>query len=79
MMKIASHDHAETNIRVNEVYLGARVDYDSVAEKEGSIPSSEFGKVYEGILGREEVRGCRVSVTGKGDLGDLRFEKLLKG
>ena len=77
MMKIASKELEKTNVRVNETSLGARVDYDAVAEKAGSMKASEFAKVYEQILARPEISASRVSVVGKEDLEDLKVRKLL--
>ncbi|KAK4506121.1 hypothetical protein PRZ48_004086 [Zasmidium cellare] len=70
-------ENAQTNIRFNEVCLKYRVDYDSVSEGRTagqSIKASEFARVYEGVLERREVDGCRVVVEGKGDVEVLRFE-----
>lgn len=78
MMKVAAKENEKTDIRVNEVYLNVRIDYDAVAEKEsGSMKASEFGKVYEQILASPEVKGCRVSVKANEDVEELKFEKLL--
>lgn len=76
-MNAAVLENAQTNIRVNEVYLKYRVDYDDVAETRTvgtSIMASEFARVYEGILGREEIHGARVVVEGMGDVEELRLE-----
>jgi len=77
MMKIASKELEMTNVRVNEAYLSARVDYDAVAEKSGSIKASEFAKVYEQILTQPEISASRVSVAGREDLENLKVRKLL--
>ena len=73
MMKVASKETEKTNVRVNEVYLNARVDYDEVAEKQGTMKASDFGKVYEQILARPELKGCRVSVKGEEDVEELKW------
>ena len=75
LLTTASNETAKTNVRVNEIYLNARVDYDAVAEKSGSMKSSEFGRVYEEILGREEIKGCRISVFGHDDVETLKYQK----
>lgn len=78
MMKIASKENEKTNVRVNEIYLNLRVDYDSVAEKSGSVKASDFGKVYEQILEKTDIAGSRVLVTERKAMEDLKVEKLLK-
>lgn len=78
MLKVASKENDKTNVRVNEIYLSARVDYDSVAEgKKGSIQASDFAKAYQGILEREDLKGARVTVHGKKDLEELKIAKLV--
>ena len=77
MANVACRDNAETNVRFNEVYLACRVEVDSVAVKTGSMKASDFSRVYEEILSRPEVRGCRVSVHGPQDLNDLKYKKKL--
>ena len=71
----ASRDLEETDVRFNELFLSARVEYDSDAEKHGLMKASDFARAYEQILARPEVKGCRVSVYGHEDLGDLKFKK----
>lgn len=78
MLKVATQENKKTNVRVNEIYLSARVDYDSVAEKSGSMKASDFGKVYEKILAKPEITGSRVSVYGQKDTEELKVAKLLK-
>lgn len=78
MMKIASKENEKTNVRVNEIYLNLRVDYDSVAEKSGSVKASDFGKVYEQILDKPDIAGSRVLVAERKGIDDLKVEKLLK-
>jgi hypothetical protein len=66
---------ANTNIRFNEIYLGRRVQVDSVAEQAGSTKSSKFGRVYTNILSRVEVKSCRVRVENEEDVDVLRLER----
>lgn len=77
MMKIASKENEKTNVRVNEIYLNLRVDYDSVAEKNGTVKASDFGKVYEQVLAKPEIDGSRVSVTDRDAIKDPKVDKLL--
>jgi hypothetical protein len=77
MANVACRDNAETNVRFNEVYLAFRVEVDPVAVKTGSMKASDFSRVYEEILSRPEIRGCRVSVYGRQDLNDLKYKKKL--
>ncbi|KAF1919859.1 hypothetical protein BDU57DRAFT_546436 [Ampelomyces quisqualis] len=64
-----------TNVRFNEIYLGRRVQVDSVAEQAGSTKSSTFGRVYTNILARLEVKSCRVRVEHEMDVDQLRLER----
>ena len=73
----AARENERTNIRINEAYLNARVDFDSVAEENGTMKASEYAECYEQILERKDVRGRRVTVAGKRDLGELRSEDLI--
>lgn len=77
MANVACRENAETNVRFNEVYLNRRVEYDSAAVKTGAMTASDFSRVYEQILSRPEIRGCRVSVHGPHDLDDLKYKKKL--
>jgi hypothetical protein len=79
MANVACRENAKTNIRFNEHYLAARVDYDSVAEEagDGRMKASELAKSYEGILANEDINACRVSVMGRGDLEQLKYKKKL--
>lgn len=77
MANVACRDNAETNVRFNEIYLACRVEVDSVAAETGSMKASDFSRVYEQILSRPEIRGCRVSVYGPHDLDDLKYKKKL--
>ena len=79
MINCACNENAKTNIRVNEAYLAARVEYDSEAEKNGTMKASEYAKVYEQILARPEIDGCAVIVMGKDDVEKLNFKKKLVG
>lgn len=76
MALAAARENADTNIRFNEVYLAARVEVDSDAERSGAIKSSEFASVYEEILSRRQIKGCRVSIYGKDDLVELKYKKV---
>jgi hypothetical protein len=76
LANVACRDNAtKTNVRFNEIYLACRVEVDSVAARTGSMKASDFSRVYEGILSKPEIRGCRVSVYGTGDLDDLKYKK----
>ncbi|KIX06340.1 uncharacterized protein Z518_04316 [Rhinocladiella mackenziei CBS 650.93] len=77
MANAACLENATTNIRFNEVYLCYRVDFDTVCERLGGnrIKSSDFARVYEGILANKDISGCRVSVYGPQDLDNLKYEK----
>lgn len=75
MVPAAIREVANTNIRFNEVFLATRVEFDSVAEETGNAKASDFAQVYEGILKRPEIGGCRVSVFHKDDFDDLKYEK----
>ena len=80
MANAACRENAKTNLRFNEVYLNYRVDYDAVVEEKGEenrMKVSDFAKVYEGILTRPEIDGCRVSVLGPQDVKELKFRKKL--
>ncbi|KAK5163344.1 uncharacterized protein LTR77_010717 [Saxophila tyrrhenica] len=68
-----------SQLRINEARLNIRVEVDAEAEKHGVMKASEYAKVYEGILEREEIEGSRVVVEGPGDVHELRAEKKLKG
>ena len=76
MMNAAATETEKTNIRVNEIYLSARVDYDEVADERGSMKASKFGQVYEQILAKADLKGFRVQVFGKEDVEKLRYSKL---
>jgi hypothetical protein len=75
MANTASKENADTNVRFNEIYLAFRVEVDENAEKHGVTKASDFARVYEGVLEREEIRSSRVSVYDEGDISDLKFEK----
>jgi hypothetical protein len=78
LINVAIRENAKTNVRANEIYLAARVDYDANV-KEGGMKASEFGKVYEGLLADDRIRGSRVSVRGHADLTDLKWKPKLQG
>ncbi|CAN9407633.1 unnamed protein product [Alternaria sp. RS040] len=71
----AAHENEKTNVRFNEVYLCFRVEVDEQAEKHGVTCASEFAKVYENLLGDEEVRGARVTVREVVDIGRLVWQR----
>ncbi|KAJ6194103.1 hypothetical protein J3E72DRAFT_271545 [Bipolaris maydis] len=66
---------AGTNVRFNEIYLGRRVQVDSVAEQAGSTKSSTFGRVCTNILGRADIKSCRVRVENEADVDELKLER----
>ena len=76
MIKAINNEDARHGIRINEVYLSCRVDYDAVAKKSGVMPSSEFGRVYEAILARPEIKSSRVVVRGQADVEKIKYEPL---
>lgn len=76
MMNTAATENEKTNIRVNEIYLVFRVDYDEVAEKSGSVKASEFGKSYEKVLTTQDLDGCRLHFSSPEDLEHIRYAKL---
>ncbi|KAF2809386.1 putative short-chain dehydrogenases/reductase [Mytilinidion resinicola] len=78
MASAAARENVETNIRFNEVYLACRVEVDESAEKTGAMRASRFADHYETVLSRPEIRGCRISVFGDGDLRELRCETKIK-
>ncbi|KAK5127842.1 hypothetical protein LTR85_004959 [Meristemomyces frigidus] len=75
MANVGCRDNADTNVRFNEVYLACRVEVDSSAKKTGAMKASDFAPVYEVILSKPEIKGCRISVHGPADLKDLKVKK----
>jgi len=81
----AELENRDTNVRFNEVYLAFLVNVDEEAVKEdaaknGVVKASDFARVYEGLLARDEIRGARVLLFGPDDIGTLRWEsKAWKG
>ena len=81
----AELENRETNVRFNEVYLAflVTVDEEAVtgeAAKNGAVKASDFARVFECLLAREEIRGARVLLFGPDDIGTLRWEgKAWKG
>lgn len=75
MANAACHDNTFTNVRFNEIYIGTRVVVDKLASESGTMKSSEFAQVYEGILSRTELRGSRINVFGYDDICNLKFTK----
>jgi hypothetical protein len=80
MINAAIAENEKTNIRVNEMYLNARVEYDSSAEKKGGsiVKASEYAKSYADILERKDIDGCRVTVLSKADLEKPNLQKKLE-
>ena len=77
LANVACLDNADTNVRFNEVYLGLFVMAGAEAERFGVMKSEEFAVVYEKILARLDIKGCRVMVCKKEDLTELSFRKKL--
>lgn len=75
MIIAACRDNWKTNVRVNEVLLGFRVEVDEAAKEHGVYTSTEFGKVYEEILARPEIRSSRIRVEKVEDLTKLRYAR----
>ncbi|KAK3385720.1 hypothetical protein B0H63DRAFT_187073 [Podospora didyma] len=75
MCTAASRETAETNVRFNEVYLAFRVEVDEDALQHGVTTASEFAKVYQGILGRGDIKSSRLKVLGTEDIEALKFDK----
>ena len=77
MANVACRDNAETNIRFNEVYLALRVEVDSIAIQHGTMKASDFSIVYGKIFSHPETKGCRISVHGREDLENQKYNKEL--
>lgn len=75
MATAACRDLANTNVRFNEVYLAQRVEVDAVAEQHGTMKASIFSRVYEKILAKPEVKGCRIRVANEDDVNNLKCEQ----
>ena len=79
MVNVACLDNADTNIRVNEIYLGFFVMADeAAADQYGVMKSTEFAIAYEKILARPYIKGCRLMVCQPKDLTELRVVKKLQ-
>jgi hypothetical protein len=78
MAMAACRETMGTNVRFNEVYLNARVEVDSMAAQTGMIKASDFAELYQRLLARPDIIGCRVTVNGPEDFKDLRFETKVK-
>lgn len=74
MATAACRDNETTNVRFNEVYLAMRVEVDADAEKSGMHKASDFAENYVQLLGREDVRSCRVHVLKREDFERLSFK-----
>lgn len=75
----AELENRETNLRFNEMYLAflVIVDEDAVKEpaaKMGAVKASDFARVYEGVLARDEIKGSRILLYGPNDIDTLRWE-----
>lgn len=75
----AELENRDTNVRFNEMYLAFAVAVDEEAVKEegvkkGAVKASDFARVYEGILARDEIKGAKVLLFGPDDINKLRWE-----
>lgn len=70
----AARETARTNVRFNEVYLACLVKVDAEAIASSTMKSSDFSKSYKHILGRDDIKGCRVFVYDEQDLQIVRYE-----
>jgi len=78
LVNVACLENADTNVRVNEIYLGMFVMADAAAAKQyGVMQSSDFAVTYEKILARPDIKGCRMIVCQPEDLKDLKTKKKL--
>lgn len=70
MVTAAARELKDTNVRVNEAFLNARVEYDEDAETKGGnvMKASDYGKLYAEILEKQDLDGYRISVLGPKDL-----------
>ncbi|KAL1591769.1 hypothetical protein SLS60_011768 [Paraconiothyrium brasiliense] len=75
MVIAACRDNWKSNVRVNEVLLGFRVEVDEAAKEHGVSSATEFSKVYEEILARPEIRSSRIRVDEVEDLTKLRYAR----
>jgi hypothetical protein len=51
------------------------VEHDEDAKAHGVTSSSEFGRVYEQLLKREDIKSTRVTVETPQDIATLKFAK----
>jgi hypothetical protein len=71
-----ARENIETNVRFNEIYLAFRVEVDEIAvQHPGVVKASEFGKVYETLLGKPEVRSSRVWVNTPEDIRGFKYTR----
>lgn len=76
----AELENRDTNVRFNEMYLAFAVTVDEEAAESGSVKASDFARVYEGVLAREEIKGAKILLFGPQDIETLRWEsKMWKG
>ncbi|KAI6778632.1 nad(p)-binding protein [Emericellopsis cladophorae] len=71
----AARENLDKSVRVNEVYLGFRVEVDEDAAQHGVVSSTEFGAVFEQLLDRSDIRSARVQVTTPEDMRVLRHAR----
>ncbi|PQK11501.1 hypothetical protein BB8028_0003g01260 [Beauveria bassiana] len=77
---VMTFENLKTNVRVNEIHLSHIVTYDSEIEEKGAAvgsKASEFARVYEEILRREDIKASRISVADDSDIYELRIEDKL--
>lgn len=75
MCNAANHALRDTNVRFNELYLALRVEFDSVAETNKTVKSSDFARAYEKILSESNLKSCRVRVDRLEDLAEPKVEQ----
>jgi hypothetical protein len=75
MIIAGCRDNWKSNVRFNEILLGFRVEVDEAAKEHGVTTSTEFGKVYEEVLARPEIRSSRIRVDEVVDITKLRYAR----
>ena len=76
LANVVIRENAKTNIRFNELYLAFRVDYDSVVEETGDswrTKASDFGRSYQNLLAKKDIKGCRVKLMKPQDIDELDY------
>jgi hypothetical protein len=71
----AARNNEKSNVRFNEILLGFRVEVDDAAKEHGVTTATQFGQVYEAVLGNSEIRSSRIRVDEVEDLKKLRYER----